>query len=104
MQLGVCVRDLPTRDVVALAIDRELKERGETHVVLDVSALPAEARDRMTLALVTALYFLADKTALPPPLEYVRRDARHRASVSGVLQALAASRSASRLLLAGQRR
>lgn len=34
---------LAPRDVVALAIDRELKERGETHVVLDVSALPAEA-------------------------------------------------------------
>ena len=31
------------------------------------------------LALVTALYFLANKNALPPPLEYVRRDARHRA-------------------------
>lgn len=31
------------------------------------------------LALVTALYFLADPHALPPSLEHVRRDARHRA-------------------------
>jgi L-aspartate oxidase len=34
---------LAPRDVVALAIDRELKESGDTHVVLDVSALPAQA-------------------------------------------------------------
>ena len=33
---------LAPRDVVALAIDRELKASGDTHVVLDVSALPAQ--------------------------------------------------------------
>jgi len=31
---------LAPRDVVARAIDRELKERGETHVVLDVGSIP----------------------------------------------------------------
>ena len=34
---------LAPRDVVALAIDRELKESGDSHVVLDVSAITAEA-------------------------------------------------------------
>ena len=34
---------LAPRDVVALAIDRELTDSGDTHVVLDVSALPAQA-------------------------------------------------------------
>jgi L-aspartate oxidase len=36
---------LAPRDVVARAIDRELKERGEPHVVLDVSSIP---EDRLT--------------------------------------------------------
>ena len=36
---------LAPRDVVALAIDRELKESGDTHVVLDVSALPIQAME-----------------------------------------------------------
>ena len=34
---------LAPRDVVALAIDRELRESGDSHVLLDVSGLPQEA-------------------------------------------------------------
>ena len=42
---------LAPRDVVARAIDRELKERGESHVMLDVSAMtPARLRERFPSA------------------------------------------------------
>ncbi len=36
------LRSLAPRDVVARAIDRELKERGDSHVVLDVSPIPTD--------------------------------------------------------------
>jgi len=38
---------LAPRDVVARAIDRELKTRGETHVLLDVSSIPSDHLERL---------------------------------------------------------
>jgi len=45
---------LAPRDIVARAIDRELKERSETHVVLDVSRIPPETLESRFPAAVEA--------------------------------------------------
>jgi L-aspartate oxidase len=61
--------ELAPRDVVALAIDRELKRRGETHVTLDISHLPAaRVRARFPNVYESLLRFGLDLTRGPIPV------------------------------------
>jgi L-aspartate oxidase len=61
--------ELAPRDVVALAIDRELKRRGETHVTLDISHLPAaRVRARFPNVYASLKRFGLDLTREPIPV------------------------------------
>ncbi len=61
--------ELAPRDVVALAIDRELKRRGETHVTLDISHLPpARVRARFPNVYASLRRFGFDLTRGPIPV------------------------------------
>jgi L-aspartate oxidase len=84
---------LAPRDVVARAIDREMKLRGDPHVLLDCSAIPAaeiEARFPNILAETRArgLDMLREPLPVVPAAHYlcggVVADARGRTSVPGL--------------------
>jgi L-aspartate oxidase len=61
--------ELAPRDVVARAIDRELKRRGETHVTLDVTHLPAaRVRARFPNVYTSLKRFGFDLTREPIPV------------------------------------
>jgi len=61
--------ELAPRDVVARAIDRELKRRGETHVFLDVTHLPAaRVRERFPNVYSSLKRYGLDLTREPIPV------------------------------------
>jgi L-aspartate oxidase len=61
--------ELAPRDVVARAIDREMKRRGESHVTLDVTHLPAaRVRERFPSVFTTLKRYGFDLTREPIPV------------------------------------
>ncbi len=60
-------KELAPRDIVAYAIDTELKKRGDDHVLLDLRDLPAsEVRDKFPHIYTTCLQkYKLDITANP---------------------------------------
>jgi len=86
--------ELAPRDVVARAIDREMKRRGDPHVTLDISHLPArQVRARFPNICAELLRFGFDLTREPIPVvpaaHYmcggVRATLAGRTSIAGLL-------------------
>jgi L-aspartate oxidase len=93
MQRYHALRSLAPRDVVARAIDAEMKRRGEKHVLLDTSAIPAARfRKRFPHIHARCLAFGIDPAREPIPVvpaaHYmcggVRTDTRGRTTVRGL--------------------